>query len=80
MTRPVRDFVVYGFESTHRALDAEALLGDMGVHVVPVPTPKTLGALCGIALRVELAEAARAEKLLERAGLAWSARAEHRDV
>lgn len=80
MTREPRDFLVYGFETTHRALDAEALLRDMGVQVVPVPTPKSMGALCGIALRVERDEAERAETLLGRAGLAWSAKADHKDV
>lgn len=80
MSREPRDFLVYGFETTHRALDAEALLRQMDVDVVPVPTPKAMGALCGIALRVEVAEAGRAETLLERAGLAWSGRVRQRDV
>ncbi len=78
--RTPREFVVYGFATTHRALDAEALLRDMGVQVVPVPTPKSLGALCGIALRVDPEEAERVEMLLLRAALDWSARATYEDV
>jgi len=52
MTRARRPFVVLGFGSTHDALAAEDLLRDARIEVVPVPAPATLGALCGIALRV----------------------------
>lgn len=69
-----RPFVVYGFSSTHEALDAEALLDDMGVDVVPVPAPTTISATCGIALRVPEADAPRADKYLVNAGLVPGAR------
>jgi ribosomal protein L7Ae-like RNA K-turn-binding protein len=75
-----RPFVVYGFESTHAALAAESLLKDMGVAVVPVPAPKSIGRLCGIALRVAPAESARAEELLSNAGMEPNARVEIEDV
>lgn len=75
-----RSYLVYGFETTHIALDAEALLRDMGVQVLPVPAPKTLGAQCGIALRVPRDEAERAEELLLRAAYRWSARTGIDDV
>ena len=78
--RELRPFVVYGFESTHAALAAESLLKDMGVAVVPVPAPKSIGRLCGIALRVEPAESARAEELLANAGMEPNARVEIEDV
>lgn len=52
MSRPPRTFAVFGFASTHDALAAEDLLRDAGMEVVPVPAPASLGALCGIALRV----------------------------
>lgn len=74
MSRERRSFVVYGFESTHSALDGEALLDDLGIEVVPIPTPASLGALCGIALRVPPEDAERAETYLERAGFRWSAK------
>lgn len=74
MNREPRSFVVYGFESTHFALDGEALLGDMGVDVVPIPTPASIGGLCGIALRIPPEESERAELYLERAGIRWSAK------
>ena len=60
MSRTPRRFKVLGFASTHDALDAEALLLDLGIDVVPIPAPKTLGTLCGIALRLEVADETRA--------------------
>jgi hypothetical protein len=75
-----RPFVVYGFESTHAALAAEAVLKDLGVAVVPVPAPKSIGRLCGIALRVEPADAERAEALLSNAGIEPTARVEIEDL
>lgn len=67
--RVPREFAVLGFGSTHAALDAEALLGDLGVGVVTIPTPRTLGAHCGIALRLELDDLGRALRLLDNAGI-----------
>lgn len=80
MSRTPRPFAVLGFASTHEALDAESLLTDMGLDVVPIPAPKDLGALCGIALRLELSEEDRALGYLAAAGMAASARAEVCDV
>ena len=56
MSRMPRLFKVLGFASTHDALDAEALLLDLGIDAVPIPAPKALGTLCGIALRIEPAD------------------------
>ncbi|NTU71272.1 MAG: DUF3343 domain-containing protein [Coriobacteriia bacterium] len=80
MTRQPRRFVVLGFGSTHDALDAEALLLDLGLAVVPIPAPRTLGALCGIALRLELADEMRATGYLAAAAIATTGRAELEDV
>lgn len=71
-----RPFVVLGFKSTHEALDAEALLGDLGVEVVPIPAPASIGALCGIALRLAPADETRASAYLESAGIEVTGRAE----
>lgn len=79
MTAEYRVYVIFGFVSTHDALAAESLLKDMGIDVVPVPAPKSLGQLCGIALRVSPAEGDRAAELLERSGLTPSARGELMD-
>jgi len=73
-------FAALGFGSTHDALDAEQLLGDLGITVVPIPAPKTLGALCGIALRIELADEQRANAYLEAAGIGVTARTSIEDV
>ncbi len=79
--REPRLFTVLGFGSTHRALSAEQLLKDLGIDVVPVPAPKTLGTgLCGIALRLEPAEVDRALELLGRADLEPTASASFEDV
>lgn len=65
-----RPFTVFGFASTHEALDAEALLDDMGIDVVPIPAPKSIGALCGIALRVPPDQAERARRYMDAVGIA----------
>ena len=80
MARELREFVVLGFASTHDALAAEALLKDLGVPVVPVPAPKELGALCGIALRLEPADLERSRGLLSRASMNWTAEVRILDV
>jgi hypothetical protein len=80
MTREPRAFVVLGFSTTHDALSAESLLGDLGIEVAPIPTPKSIGAMCGISLRLEPADETRATAYLENAGISISARAEIEDV
>ncbi len=80
MTRTPRVFAVLGFASTHDALDAETLLGDLGIGVVPIPAPKTIGARCGIALRIELADEYRAAGYLEAASIEVVARVHTEDV
>lgn len=79
MTRERQPFVVLGFPTTHDALDAESLLGDLGIEVVPIPAPKSIGAMCGIALRLAPADEGRATTYLESAGITISARAEIED-
>jgi len=71
--------VVYGFSSVHDAMAAESVLNGAGVSVTPVPSPKALGELCGIALRVTPEDAAHARRLLESAGTSPRAVAEIRD-
>ena len=69
-----------GFPSTHMALDAEALLIDLGIQVVPVPAPAALGRMCGIALRLDPADTETALNYLERSGIEVAARADITDV
>ena len=78
--REPQPFAVFGFASTHDALDAEALLEDMGIDVVPIPAPTTVSAQCGIALRVPVEQGERAATYLERAGISVVARVEIEDV
>lgn len=78
--REVRPFVVYGFATTHAALAAEDALKAAVLTVVPIPAPRELGSLCGVALRLTPDDAGVAESVLDRAGIAWTARAEIRDV
>lgn len=80
MSHAPRPFVVLGFASTHDALDAESLMGDMGIEVVPIPAPKVVGSLCGIALRIEPADETRAVGYLEGASIAVATRADIEDV
>lgn len=79
-SRVPETFVVLGFASTHQALDAEALLGDVGVEVVPIPAPSSIRANCGIALRLIPSDERRATEYLSRAGIEVAARSEIEDV
>lgn len=69
MTLEPKQFVVFAFESTHAALDAEAALKSAGLSVVPIPTPAVLGELCGLAMRVPPEQAVSARAVLASAGL-----------
>jgi hypothetical protein len=48
--------------------------------VVPIPAPKTIGAHCGIALRIEVADEERSVTYLDAAGIAVSARIRIDDI
>lgn len=68
MSRVERPFVALGFGSVHASLEAEAVLNRAGVASLAIPAPRELGGLCGIALRVEAADASGAVAALEAAG------------
>lgn len=72
-------FVVFGFASTHDALRAEEMLDGAQVSLAVIPTPRALGALCGLALRVPCAQARRAEDTLAAAGIEPTGRIEMLD-
>ncbi|MDP2401659.1 MAG: DUF3343 domain-containing protein [Actinomycetota bacterium] len=80
MTRLPRPFVVFAFATTHDALAAEAALRDADLEVVPIPTPRSVGVSCGIALRLPPDQAASAEEVLRVAGITPSNRVEIKDV
>ncbi len=80
MTPATSRFVAYGFASVHDALAAESALASAGVAVIVIPSPRVLGELCGIALRVDPASARAAESALEVAGLPPRASAEIDDL
>jgi len=71
---------VFGFDTTHEALEAERALLEAQVHAVPIPTPRSLGAHCGIALRIAPGDERAAAAILERAGIEPQARTEIEDV
>ncbi len=64
-----RPFVVFAFDSTHVALDAEEALKAAALQVVPIPAPSTLGALCGLAMRLPPEQADRAREVLLSKGI-----------
>lgn len=80
MSRQPRPFVVFGFETTHDALAAEDVLREEGLEVTPVPSPKSLGTLCGLAIRVPEAMASSVEGLLARRGIAVAGSVVTQDV
>ena len=73
-------YTVLAFGTTHAALSAERVLLDSGVPLTPIPTPKSLGGLCGIALRLLLADEPRARGILGDAAIEIRACAEIEDV
>jgi hypothetical protein len=72
-------YVVYGFASTHDALTGERALIEADVAHTTVPTPKGIGGLCGISLRVPWQAGADADVALINAGCTWTARIESLD-
>ena len=75
----MRTFVAFGFGSVHDTLHAEAALSAAGVRAVTIPSPRELGELCGIALRVVPEDAPAAEMALTGAGANVLTRAEITD-
>jgi len=71
-----RPFVVFGFDSVHDTLAAEDVLRSGRVPAVTIPSPRELGELCGIALRVEPFAAQDAEAAFAAAGTPARARAD----
>jgi hypothetical protein len=80
MTQEARRFVAYGFASVHDALSAESALKAAGVVVTAIPSPRVLGELCGIALRVDPAQCRVAEHTLAACGFPPRASAEIDDI
>lgn len=62
--------IVFTFRATHNAILGEKTLMEGGVDVKVMPLPMTLGAGCGICLRVAEEEFPRARELLAAAGIA----------
>ena len=71
-----RPFVVFGFDSVHDTLAAEDVLRSSRVPAVTIPSPRELGELCGVALRVEPFAAPDAEAAFAAAGTPARARAD----
>lgn len=80
MSTVLRRFVVYGFDSVHNALAAESALASSGVSATAIPSPRELGELCGVALRVEPDRGAAAEAVFAACGIAPRATAEIDDL
>ncbi len=80
IARVRRTFAVLGFYSTHDALSAEEILQASGIVVVPIPAPRSTGALCGIALRLEPELLGRALECLSGAGIRSATQGEIQDV
>jgi transposase len=78
--RDLQEFVAFGFASIHDALAGESALKAAGVPATTIPSPKELGSLCGIALRVRPADARCAEDALSKAGTPAAKKAEILDL
>ena len=73
-------FAVFGFATTHDALAAEDALRDEDLDAVPIPTPRTLGATCGIAIRVPSEQAEEARRVLASSSIDVASEAALKDV
>lgn len=62
-------FAVFTFFTTHDALEAERLLKQAGIEVVPVPAPKSSQGLCGLAMRVAASQAQAAYQSMAVGGI-----------
>ena len=80
MTAERRWFVVFGFGSVHETLAAEDALKLAGVPATTIPSPRALGELCGIALRVEPDDAEMAADALSAADALPRARVDMSDI
>jgi hypothetical protein len=80
MSAVLRPFVVFGFASVHDTLAAEAVLEAASIGSVVIPSPKELGGLCGIALRVAPEDARASERALSAGGHSPAAQAAIRDL
>jgi hypothetical protein len=76
---PLRDFAVLTFASTHDAMTAEQAVSDAGIPGRTVPRPASMGAGCGIALRLEPRWLERALEVLERSGVSPAAQGAIKD-
>jgi N-acyl-L-homoserine lactone synthetase len=52
------------FDSTSHVMRSEKLLGQAGVRVKMIPTPRQISSDCGVALRFDREEADRVETIL----------------
>lgn len=69
MSAATHRFVVFGFASVHDALGAESALRNADVAVTAIPSPRELGELCGVALRIEPSTAATAKAVFAVQGI-----------
>jgi hypothetical protein len=63
------EFAVILVHSTSHAIHAERVLKRTGVPVKLIPTPRHLSSDCGSAVRISVADQARAEGVLREAGV-----------
>ncbi|MHB1345207.1 MAG: DUF3343 domain-containing protein [Thermoleophilia bacterium] len=61
--------VVFVFATTHAAMAAEDALREEGISLQVIPLPSWVSADCGLALRLEEQDAARAECEMDRRGI-----------
>ena len=64
-------YAVVLLASTNRALRAEKILTAAGLPCSLIPVPRTLSSDCGVCVRIERADRARAEEALAAAGLSF---------
>jgi hypothetical protein len=68
----LREFTVLAFVSTHDAMTAEQVVADAGIPARSIPLPASVGAGCGIALRLDPERLGEALEVLARVGISPS--------
>ncbi len=67
------EYCLVTFNNTHNALHAEKILGDEGLSILVVPTPREVSAGCGLSIRFFCEDLEAVKERLHREALTFKA-------
>ena len=59
------EFLIFAAESTQLVIKAEKILKEVGIECRIIPLPKEIDASCGLAIRTELQNLEKVQKIFE---------------